>query len=261
MADSKITTTAQDSDTFPMSLTHHLRSLTRFILVRTEEELLFIKRFSQYYMSKYRDRTWVFNAEYGLQLVSDYLKVKTTAHDNPPPPAKCSDFTFSIPSHSREDMLNAGHNAMNTISAHDPGTMENFYLVTDPEAWFEDSLMVRRLVNLAAQLEEDPRVVKCLIFIGHPSIVIPRKLRQFFETTEYELSDTEIERVVQYFVELFGGIKAPKDMSVFKGLTTFEIGSAITQSIVKTSKTSEKFSPRIDPDFIRRYKDNRLQLR
>ena len=266
MADSETQIPAKDSDSFPTNLVHHLRALTRFVLVKTEEELLFIKRFSQYYMSKYRDRTWVFNAEYGLQLVSDYLTVKTTGRAHPPPLAKCSDFTFSnIPSHSREDMLNAGHNAMSIISAHDPGAMENFYLVTDPEVWFDDSLMVRRLVNLAVQLEEDPRVVKCLIFIGHPSVVIPRKLRQFFETTGYELSDLEIEAAVQHFIELFGDIEAPKDMSIFRGLTTFEIGSAITQSIVaqsvKTSEGPEKWKPHINPDFIRRYKDSRLVMR
>ena len=228
----------------PSDLIHYIRSLNRFTLIRTEEEHLFIKRFFEA-MVKHEPNTWVFNAEFGLQLVTEYLRVKR-------PPFYTS----------REDMLNSGHKAIDTINSHDPRDREDFYLVTDPEVWFNDPYLARRLVNLALQAQIDQRTVKCLLFIGHPSVQIPPKLKQFFEISEYRADINTVRDSVKTFTEAFGVTTLVPDHVeyLFADMTTYEIESAITQSIVRTKK-DEVNPKRIDPDFIKDLRRRRLDMR
>lgn len=233
-------------------LVRHLRSLTRFVLVKTDEEQAFIRDFLNR-MAKYEKRTWVFNAEFGLKLVSDYLKVSTLGSTSRASmPAK-----FDLTSNSHEAMLHAGHEAMIDISAHDPREYEHFYLITDPETWFEDPLLTRRLINLVIQGQVDPKVVKCMLFIGHPSIEVPDKLKQFISTVSYTCP---IKEVVETQLSYFGDVEGPADLSIFNGLTTYEVESAITQSIVYT-KLEKRTKARIDLNFIKKFRAERLKIR
>jgi hypothetical protein len=231
-------------DYMPSDLINYLRSLTRFILVRTEEEQLFIKRFSEV-MIKFEPNTWVFNMEFGLKPITEYLKVEYPTF----PP-------------SREAMLKSSHKAVDAIRSHDPREREDYYLITDPEVWFSDPYLVRRLVNLAIKAQSDQRVVKCLVFVGHPSVQVPPKLRQFFEISEYGSNNTRV-AVREAASVLVRALvcKLPDNVDyLFSDLTTYEVESAIIQSIIKTKK--DPVNPKsIDPDFVRQFRAERLRMR
>ena len=54
-------------------LVFHLRSLSRIIYYVTEEEDRFLKQFD-FSLKKHEKRTWVYNATFGLQQLSEMLK-------------------------------------------------------------------------------------------------------------------------------------------------------------------------------------------
>lgn len=242
----------------PRALEYHLRALTRFILVQTEEEYSLIESFAQA-LPKSQPYSWVFNQEYGLRSIANHLEqLSTQTH----PDLSCTKAEYSdsrIIGHSI-------HNAMDTLVGHNPQHREYFYLLTDPEVWFGDAYMVRRLMNLATQLlYHDQNMVKCLIFIGHPSVEVPTKMRQFFEVVEYDSRDpwviAEIEETAKRTLEL-SGMEVPDDLSLFHGLTSYEVDSVITHNIVRVKEPREPCPhPRLDSGIVRSLRDARLQLR
>lgn len=245
------------SNRLPRALEYHLRALTRFVLVQTEEEYLLIESFAQA-LPKFRDYSWVFNQEYGLQPIAKYLEQlqKSSCHS-----CARSESSDSKPSDR------STHSAMDTIVGHNPREREYFYLLTDPEVWFEDAYMARRLINLAMQLlhNDDQSVVKCLIFIGHPSVRVPAKLRQIFEVVEYNPNDPwvigEVEKVAQETMKL-SGMEIPSDLSLFHGLTSYEVDSVITQNIVRVKEPGVPCPhPRLDSGVVGSLREARLQLR
>lgn len=223
--------------TLNQEMVHHLRALTRFIYVVTDEEDVFIQDFGEK-MAKHADRIWVFNAGLGLLKIKDLVNDwKTRAHQ-----ANAMD-------------INA---ALVQIYKDDPRENEHFYLITDPEVHLDDAHIVRRVLNIAHQLHQDIRIVKCIIFIGSVRF-IPRKLARYIEVVNCHGMPREyLQKVVTACCEQLQ-VPQPEDIeNLYRGFTSYEVEQASTQSVVDTLKDPRGVK-RIDPDFIAEYR--RKQIR
>ena len=221
-------------------LIHHLRSLTRCIFFVTDEEDRFIVRFHEQ-MKKHENRTWVYNSALGLQPITNLIR------------------DWSSRSHTVSTEGATINDALIKIYQDDPKDNEHFYIITDPERWFKDEHLVRRTLNIIHQLHQDLRIVKCLIFAG-PRKAIPEKLSRYVEVIQDTgLTDEEINTLVEQFCKQLRSSPIPKDAAlIFKGMTSYEIEQAITQSVVRTRK--DAVNPRrVDPAFVAEYKRNQLR--
>lgn len=220
-------------------LVFYLRSLTRMIYVVTDEEDLFITQF-QKTLAKYNKRTWVFNAALGLvpidQLTKDW---QTRAHAEV------------------RDCLGI-HDAMIRIYQDDPKEEQNFYIITDPERWLRDEHVQRRVLNIAHQLHNNVKTVKILLFIG-PRKFIPEKLARYMEVVhDRGMTPEEISEAVSEICARLK-IQTPEDAPrIFRGLTHYEVNSAIAQSFIKTKKEGSGVR-RVDPAYVAEFKRHQLR--
>jgi hypothetical protein len=244
------------SNRLPRALEYHLRALTRFVLVQTEEEYLLIESFARA-LPEFLAYSWVFNQEYGLRPIAKHIEQSQNG--------SCYSCSRSESADSNPSDRST-HNAMDTIVEHKPKEYEYFYLLTDPEVWFEDAYMVRRLINLAMQLlHHDQDKCQCLIFIGHPSVKVPAKLLQFFEVVEYNPNDpwvlAEVEKTARETMKL-AGMDPQDDLSLFHGLTSYEVDSVIAQNVVMTKEPGIPCpNPHLDSDVVGSLREARLTLR
>lgn len=220
-------------------LSFYLRSLARFIYFVTDEEDRFLVRLQQV-LKDYSKRTWVYNAALGLVpldgLISDW-KQRTHTENNE---------TLSI------------HNALIQMYRDDPKREQNFYVVTDPERWLVDAHVQRRFLNLAHQLHQDNTIVKTVIFVGSRK-VIPEKLSRYIEVVhDTGLTDENILTIVQDAATNLRTEVPANTPQLFKGLTSYEIKMAISQSIIATKKDA-KNPRRIDPAHISDYRQRQLK--
>ena len=220
-------------------LTFYLRSLARFIYFVTDEEDRFLVRLQQT-LKDYSKRTWVYNAALGLvPLEGLVLDWKQRTHTENP------------------DTLNV-HNAFIQIYKDDPKREQNFYVITDPERWLVDAHIQRRVLNIAHQLHQDNTVVKTLIFVGHRR-VIPEKLAKYVEVVQDKgLTSEEILDIVGDAAKNLRTEMPADTAKVFKGLSSYEIKMAISQSIIATKKDT-KNPRRIDPAIINEYRQKQLR--
>lgn len=220
-------------------LIHHLRALTRMIYVVTEEEDKFIVDFNDM-MKKHEARTWVYNAAFGLQPIANIRK------------------DWASRAHTVSNDLAPIHDTLIHIYKDDPKENEHFYLITDPERWLKDEHVQRRLLNIVHQLHQDVRVVKCLIFVGSRKY-IPEKLSRYMEViNDRGLSPEEIVAEVSKLSKQLRTTEPTNPAQLFRGMTSYEIEQAITQSVVKTKK--DAVNPRrVDPAFVSDYKRKQLQ--
>src|SRR6185369_1096453 len=141
-------------------LKFHIRSMSRFIYVVTEEEDRFLMQLKEL-LSKASKRIQVYNCAFGLvpidNLVSDWSSRAHKEHQNP-----------------------GIHEALISMYRDDPSTEENFYVITDPDRWLKDEMVVRRILNLTHQLHQNDKIIKITFFVG-PRLVIPDKLRRYIE--------------------------------------------------------------------------------
>jgi AAA+ superfamily predicted ATPase len=218
---------------------HHIRSLTRLLFVVTDEEDRFITDLHQQ-MKKHEDRIWVFNAAFGLRKIGDLVQ------------------DWSARSHT-EDATTANINAaLIQIYKDDPKEKEHFYVITDPHRWFRDDHVVRRVENIVHQLHQDLKSVKCLIFVG-PRRVIPEPLARYFEIVQDGGPGNEEIRALAETVCRQIPVKVPENPELlFRGMTSYEIEQAITQSVVWTKKDTVN-PKRVDPAFVASYKRNGLK--
>jgi len=219
-------------------ITFHLRSLSRCIYYITDEEDVFLKEVLAGPLKKHEDRTFIFNGAFGMV----------------PLPQLISNWSSRAPMQTQsQDIVSA----LDQIYRDDPRTEQNFYIITDPERWMGDPNIQRRLLNILHHLHNDIRTVKILIFVGTRR-VIPEKLSRYMEVIQDKgLSEEAAETLVR---DTCGHLKItpPKDIPrTFKGLTSYEIESAIAQCMVLTKKDSE--GRRIDPKFISDFKRRQLQ--
>lgn len=223
----------------PEGIIQSLRSLTRFTLVRTKEEHLFIQHFLAV-MTGYQERTWVFNSEFGLLTINTYLQ--TIQNDR----RHCAGYVTNEP-----------HSAMTDILISTPGINEHFYLILDPDMWLNDPFMVRRLINMATQLQLDKRTVKCMLLIGHPSVTLPAKLQPYFEVIDFDQSTPGVAQKVmdtaKETLEMLRITSIPDYLDkLLEGLTCYEVEEVVTQCIIRTKKpgSDPKFDLKVLEDLV-----------
>lgn len=223
-------------------LKYHLQCLTRAVFYVTDEEDKFIVDLKSL-LAKHESNTWVYNGAFGLQPIGNLVK------------------DWSSRAHHVETSAATIHDALIQIYKDDPKDKENFYVITDPERWFKDEHVQRRLLNVLHQLHQEMRIVKMLIFVG-PRRVIPEKLARYINVVQDTgLTDEEITNTVDHFAKHLKVATPPKDpVQMFKGFTSYEIEEAITQSVIATRKDANTAQQRrIDPAIITKYKRNQLK--
>jgi len=209
------------------------------VYVVTDEEDRFIVDFHEQ-MKKHEDRIWVFNAALGLKRVTDLIK------------------DWSSRAHAVETSAAQINEALIRVYQDDPKDKEHFYLFTDPERWFKDEHVIRRVLNIIHQLHQDLRIVKCMIFVG-PRRVIPEKLARYFEVVQCSgLSKQETTELVEGFCKQLQTKVPNNPETLFRGMTSYEIEQVITQSVVKTKKDAVN-PKRVDPTFVAEYKRNQIR--
>lgn len=147
--------------------------------------------------------------------------------------------------------------AFQKIYSDDSQDNKHFYIILDPERWLNDANCVRYILNILNQLRADPRIIKCLIFVGS-RLVMPAKLQHFFQVIrEKPLSDAEILENLSGVGQELKRPVPPGAEEWFRGLTSAEIETAIAQSIVKT-KSDATNPKRIDQGIIQDFKRRRI---
>jgi SpoVK/Ycf46/Vps4 family AAA+-type ATPase len=220
-------------------LLFHLRSLSRCIYFVTDEEDRFLIKLRDT-LKKLADRTWVFNAAFGLVPLNQLIK------------------DWNSRTHTENREAGQINDALVQIYKDDPRDEQNFYVITDPERWLADPHVVRRVLNILHQVHNDIRTIKILIFVGSRKVV-PEKLAHYMEVVhDTGLSSDEILATVEEACNHLGK-PAPKDTAnVFKGLTSYQIDMSIAQSIVKTRKDTTN-AKRIDAGYINEFRRRQLK--
>lgn len=215
----------------------HLKSMTRFIYVVTEEEDRLLIKLSQV-LSKFKGTVEVYNGAMGLVPLEEMLRDWTTTR-----------------AHNVTDTVGI-HDALIRIYQRDPRDQRNFFIITDPERWLSDQHVQRRILNIQQQLHSDERNIKILIFVSN-RLNIPLKLQRYIEVVhDRGMGDAEIYREVTVLANKLQ-IEPPNKTIVeqFRGLTHWEMQMSTAQSIVRTKKDKtapKRIDPRVISDFRRR---------
>lgn len=220
-------------------LLFHLRALSRCIYFVTDEEDRFLVRLKNT-LSKLADRTWVFNAAFGLVPLHQVIK------------------DWSSRAHQTNGEALSIHDALIQIYKDDPKDEQNFYCITDPERWLTDPHVVRRVLNIIHQGHNEIRTIKLMIFVGTRK-VIPEKLARYMEVVvDNGLTSEEILATVEEACGHLNKTPPTDSANIFKGLTSYEIDQAIAQSIVKTRKDPAN-PKRIDVAYIAEFRKRQLK--
>lgn len=221
--------------------TMHLRTMTRALYVVVDEEDRFITQFHAK-MKKHEEHIWVYNAAFGLKPIVSMIE------------------DWKNKAHAVDKATHQFNDALVKIYQDVPNSKANFYLITDPERWFKEEHMVRRILNILHQGHQDIHAVKCLIFVGHRRYV-PEKLQRYIEVVnETDISGDEVMETVTKLSEY---LKAPvpvNSKALFHGMTTYEIEASMSQSVVVSRIKSYPRDVRIvDPEFIGQYKRSQIK--
>ena len=219
-------------------LKFHIRSLSRFVYVVTEEEDRFLQLLKGFLGAQHLKRVQVYNAAFGLipleQLMTDW---KSREHKEQP-----------------DSNIN---NALIKAYRDDPSNELNIYVITDPDRWLKDEQVVRRVLNLAHQMRANDGIIKIVFFVG-PRLLIPQKLQRYIEVIHDKgLSTEDIQTLLTEFSQKTNMPIGESLVNSFKGLTAYEVEAAVAQSIIKTKKAMDK-AKRVDPKFIQEYKRRQL---
>lgn len=217
-------------------LPFHLRSLTRAIYYVTEEEDVTLRELRDV-LKKHESRVFVFNGAFGMvslnHMISNWTS-RAAMQTNAP------------------DIVSA----MDQIYRDDPRDEQNFYIILDPERWMSDPNIQRRLLNILHHLHNDVRTIKVLLFVSHRK-VIPEKVARYVEVIHDKgLAPDRVESLVN---ETCGFLKcsAPRDSAkIFKGLTSYEIESAIAQSVVHSRLTMKERA--VDGRYVAEFRRRQL---
>jgi AAA+ superfamily predicted ATPase len=219
-------------------LKFHIRSFSRFIYVVTEEEDRFLVQLRAL-LSKVEKRIQVYNSAFGLVPITSLIQ--------------------DWASRAHKEQSNMGiHEALISIYKDDPGSEENFYVITDPDRWLQDAQVVRRFLNLAHQLHQNDKMIKITFFVG-PKLVMPQKLARYVEVVHDTGPDSE--EIKAILANIAGKLQIQPSDSIIRalqGLTSYEVDAATSQSVIATKKDKTQ-KTRFDPRFINEYK--RRQLR
>jgi AAA+ superfamily predicted ATPase len=194
-------------------LVHHIKSVTRVIYFVTEEEDRFLVQLREALKDK-ATQAKVYNAAFGLLPLVTYIEDwRTKSHTTDMP-------TLGI------------HDALIAIYK-EPTDTRRFYILTDPDRWFADLQVQRRMLNLIHQAHNDDNTLRVIICVGSRK-VIPEKLARYIEVVQDPgLTVEQIQKVVDDTCAQMN-IDPPKEHDVFKGMTSFEIRASLIQTYRKT---------------------------
>lgn len=239
-------------------LTQYIRSLQRMIYVVTEEEDQFIIDFHEK-MKDFETQTFVYNGAFGLipvtQLINDWQKL-----------------THATGEATKLQFIDA----LTSIYKDTPKAVKDktgktaFYIITDPERHLSDPNVVRRVLNIAHQLRNNPSVIKILIFVGQQKF-IPPKLAQYMEVVHLRgMPEEKIESVANNIAGRLGAKDAtgkviePLDvprtaLKHMRGMTAHMIEQSIIQSVVRTKRENDPSKKnRVVPEYILEYRRRQL---
>jgi AAA+ superfamily predicted ATPase len=190
----------------------YLNCITRLIYVVTDEEDRFLVQLREGLRAGGQvDNVRVYNAAFGLIKLRDLL-----------------DDWRKREHKTDKDTLNI-HDALTAIYKDDGVLSSKYYVLTDPERWLADVHVQRRILNILHQMHNDNDTAKVLICVGSRRF-IPEKLARYTEVvhdTGLNADDT-----LKVVVETCAMLEAPVPEGVeamFKGLTSFEVQSAVIQ--------------------------------
>src|ERR1051325_3151498 len=99
-------------------LKFHIRSMSRFVYVVTEEEDRFLLQLRQL-LVKAEKRIKVYNSAFGMGPITGLIQ------------------DWSSRAHKEQPNMGI-HEALIEMYKDDPGLDENFYVITDPDRWLQD---------------------------------------------------------------------------------------------------------------------------
>jgi SpoVK/Ycf46/Vps4 family AAA+-type ATPase len=227
---------------FAPDLIKNIRSLSRFIYVVTEEEDVFLKKFKNL-VKKFTGETFVFSSSFGLiplpQLLADWESRDYKENPN--------------------DNLRNLNGVLIDIYKKDPQDKQNFYIILDPEIHLSDPMIQRRFLDMIHQLHSDEHNVKIFIFLSNVKY-IPRKLSRYIRIVEDKgLAPEEIAKTLNRPCTALETPIPENHAEMFRGMTTFEIEAAVSQSIVLTMDNPATPQGEISPAHIHAYRREMLK--
>jgi SpoVK/Ycf46/Vps4 family AAA+-type ATPase len=227
-------------DGFAPELVFHLRSLSRLIYVVTQEEDVFLKKFRNL-VKKFSAQTHVYNMTFGMVPLDLLLRDWTNR------------------AHQGNPNLTNIHDALDEIYKADPKDQQNFYIITDPEIHLSDPMVQRRLLDILHQLHNDEHNVKLLIFLSNRKY-IPPKLSRYIQVVEDKgLAGEDIAKTLDRPCKALK-IPIPEDhVELFRGMTSFEIEAAVSQSVVMTMEDPSLPQDEIVPAHIHAFRRQQLK--
>lgn len=206
----------------------HLRSLTRLTYVVTEEEDRVIKEI----MRVLPNRPAAKGADPGKGPPPSNIKVYNGALGLIPAAQLQAEWTTRAL--GREEGYNNIIKAMETIYTEDTRERLHYYIITDPERYFQNEDFVRRVLNIVHQLQADFKVIKCLIFVGS-RLVIPAKLASYMHVVrDTHLEDQEVQTILDGLSPNVRKRLPEGAHTWFQGLTGYQIHSALAQAIIRS---------------------------
>lgn len=218
-----------------------IKSISRLIYFVTEEEDRLLLQFQEMTNKKVKNAkdgpppVKVWNATMGLQplntVIEDWGKKTHPKHTD----------TMSI------------HNALETIYKEGANNKRAFYILLDPERYLADPQVQRRMLNLLHQGNNNINTAKVIVCISN-TLKVPDKLSRYTEVVhDTGLTNEEISGIVNHTCGHLG-IEDPENPGdLFKGLTEYEIKSALIQTYKRTN------SGCADPRLLAQYRFNQLK--
>jgi len=145
------------------------------------------------------------------------------------------------------------HDALTAIFKDKTAKDRKYYVITDPDIWFDDKFVARRILNFIHQVHNDPKANKTIILVSSRK-VLPLKLQRYAEVV-YDTGPEvhHIESLVKAACATFKQDPKllPSPEQTFKGLTSFEIQYNLIQSFKRKGV--------LDPKDLEQYRFNQLR--
>jgi AAA+ superfamily predicted ATPase len=229
----------------------HLRSLTRLTYVVTDEEDRVIKDI----IRALPNRAPAKGAEASKGPPPINIKVYNGAFGLIP--ASQLQAEWSTRALGREEGFANIVAAMENIYKEDTRGRLHYYIITDPERYFQNEDFVRRVLNVIHQLQSDLKVIKCIIFVGS-RLVIPPKLSSYMHVVrDSHLDEQEVQRILDDLAPNVRKRLPEGSHTWFQGLTGYQINSALAQAIIRTKGDPTRTT--LTKDYIYDYKRERIK--
>lgn len=196
-------------------LRFHLKSVTRLIYFVTEEEDRCLTQLVDHMADRVGD-VKVYNAAFGLVPLTQIIQ------------------DWTAKSHTTDNKTLGIHDAL--IEIYKEATPRpTYYVLTDPERWMRDEHVQRRILNILHQVRNEPTSMKSLVCVGNIRN-IPEKLSRYTEVIQDTgLSSDDILKVVSDTCASLKLDTLPPDPdNTFRGLTSFEVQTALIQTFRRT---------------------------